>query len=32
MRATARVADVTFNTVDKLFIEAGRAALLGIAL
>ncbi len=25
MRATARIADVAFNTVDKLFIEAGRA-------
>ncbi|MCI0618954.1 IS1 family transposase, partial [bacterium] len=23
MRATARIADVAFNTVDKLFIEAG---------
>jgi IS1 family transposase len=27
MRATARIADVAFNTVDKLFIEAGRACL-----
>jgi hypothetical protein len=26
MRATARIADVAFNTVDKLFIEAGRHA------
>jgi IS1 family transposase len=26
-RATARIADVAFNTVDKLFIEAGRACL-----
>jgi IS1 family transposase len=25
MRATARIADVAFNTVDKLFIEAGQA-------
>jgi IS1 family transposase len=25
MRATARIADVAFNTVDKLFIEAGLA-------
>jgi len=25
MRATARIADVAFNTVDKLFVEAGRA-------
>jgi IS1 family transposase len=25
MRATARIADVAFNSVDKLFIEAGRA-------
>jgi IS1 family transposase len=25
MHATARIADVAFNTVDKLFIEAGRA-------
>jgi IS1 family transposase len=25
MRATARIADVAFNTVDKLFIEAGHA-------
>jgi IS1 family transposase len=25
MRATARISDVAFNTVDKLFIEAGRA-------
>jgi IS1 family transposase len=25
MRATARIADVAFNTVDKLFIEAGVA-------
>ena len=27
MRATARIADVAFNTVDKLFIEAGQACL-----
>jgi hypothetical protein len=25
MRTTARIADVAFNTVDKLFIEAGQA-------